>query len=169
MNKSDKHITLVGVDHMFQWDDDLVKTRELTEYLIKITNEFPIDLIGEEFSLDALPVSIKTTVSQKIAIRLNINHCFCDLDERMRDKIGYPTQVQLRNLYGIKSAIEGTEAHKIRKEYEKSFWHIREKYWLDQINNDIFKNILFICGYSHLESFKSLLIKNGYSVSTNKI
>lgn len=166
---TNKQIILVGVDHVFQWNDELPKADELTEYLIKITNKIPIDLIGEEFSIDAFPVNIKTTVPQKIAIKHNINHRFCDPDEQIRDKIGYPTQVQMRNKFGIKSAHEGTEEHRVRREYEKGFWHIREKYWLDQINDGISKNIIFICGYSHLKSFESLLKEKGYIVTAKII
>ncbi|KKR84826.1 MAG: hypothetical protein UU32_C0043G0002 [Candidatus Woesebacteria bacterium GW2011_GWB1_41_10] len=69
----------------------------------------------------------------------------------------------------LKSAIEGTEDHSRRKKYEKNYWPIREKYWLAQIHNIIAKNIIFICGFSHLESFKSILTENGYKVVAIKI
>lgn len=172
MRNLGKHVNLVTTDHAFQWNDTLSKASELRGCLTKIIKSYSIDLIGEEFSKEALkglPNNVEVTISQKIAKEFNIKHAFCDPDEKTRERIGYPTQKQLRDKFGIKSAIEGTEEYKRRKEYEKSFWDIREKYWLDQINNIITQNIIFICGSSHLESFKFILIKNGYNVTTRTI
>ncbi len=171
-HKFDKQAYLISVDHELQWNVKLLKTNRLRSLMIKIIEKSSIDLIGEEFSREAintLPNNVKKTISQKIANKFNIKHCFCDPDEKTRNIIGYPTQVKLRNMFGFKSAIEGTEEYNTRKKYEKSFFHIREKYWLEQINNLYVHNIIFICGFDHLENFKSILFRNGYITSTETL
>ncbi len=167
-----KYVNLIAVDHASQWNETLSKKSELRGYLNKIIESCSVDLIGEEFSIEALqglPNSTEATIPQKVAKEFHIRHEFCDPDEKTRERIGYPSQKQLRVKFGLKSAIEGTKEHSRRKEYEKCFWPIREKYWLAQIHNIIAKNIIFICGSSHLESFKSILTENRYRVTTTKI
>lgn len=160
-----KQVYLVPIQHEFQWNERLSGTNDLSSKLNELVNKFPIDFVGEEFSTEALNSPEDSTIPQKIAKQFNIRHSLCDPNTTTRKKIGYPTQSELRSRFGIKSAIVGTKEYETRKNYEKKFYYIREKYWLDQINKVSVKNIIFICGNEHTENFTALLIKNGYHVS----
>ena len=172
MNKLSKQIYLLPVKHEFQWDNGLLKTNELNILITKIIDKTSIDLIGEEFSNEALrglPNNTEATIAQIIAKKLNVKHEFCDPDTDMRIRIRYPTKEQMIKKFGLKSSLEGTSEYKKRKEYEKTFWPVREKYWLDKIQNTNARNIIFLCGSSHFQSFKSLLTENKYIVKVIKI
>lgn len=162
-------IYIVGTDHLTQWGDKSPKAAILASCLIKELNSSKIDFIGEEFSIESFLPSDNLTISQKVAKQFNIKHSFCDPNDKIRGKFGYPTQVQLRDKFGFRSAFLDTEEYKARKEYEKDFWYIREKYWLDKINSISAKNIIFVCGYNHIDGFSKLLIKNGYCVRAVRV
>ena len=173
MSQSDlKKIHLVGTDHEAQWDIRDIKATKLYARLAIKIKESKIDLIGEEFFEGLLlkqPIKVEETTAQRISNKYNVKHAFCEPDENTRKELGVLTQKQLRKKFGTRSAIEGTNEHAIRKEFEKSFWPIKEGYWLNQINKTNCKNIIFICGASHLKSFGDLLTGNGNAVTVDEL
>lgn len=159
---------LIGVNHSVQWNRDLLITVNYMQYLENQIKELNVDLVAEEFSEEALERNnTKNTSSDYVSKKiLNKNCILCDPDEKTRKMIGYPDKIQLNKKFGVRSTIEGTVEHKKRKEYERTFFPIREKYWLEQIKNSklSFERMIFICGSEHLNSFMSLLEKNNYDV-----
>ncbi|MDD5626445.1 MAG: hypothetical protein PHW01_00300 [Patescibacteria group bacterium] len=162
--KNHKQINLIGIDHKRQCLD---RNNSLKCLLVKIIKKYSADLICEGFSEEVLAANnIASTIPQRIAKELNLQCIFCDPDEQVRKEIGYPTQKELREKFGNKSAIMGTEEYEKRMDYIKKFWPIRESYWLNKFKNNPAQSIIFICGSEHLKSFKSLLIKDAYKVSS---
>ncbi|MFA4819134.1 MAG: hypothetical protein WC621_04815 [Patescibacteria group bacterium] len=164
--KKFKEIYLVGANHAVQWNRSLSATIDYMQYLETQIKKFNIGLVAEEFSEEALRKNkVGHTTSDEVSKKLLLKNSFlCDPDEKTREKIGYPTQTQLRQRFGIKSAIEGTREYKARKEHEGTFWPVREGYWLDQIKN-FSQRMIFVCGSEHIKSFSSLLKQQGYTVS----
>lgn len=161
-------IYIIGVNHAVQWDHALPATVDYMQYLEKQIKRFNIDLVAEEFSEEALRwANADHTTSNQVSIKLlNKSSVLCDPDDRIREIVGYPTQAELEKKFGTRSVVNGTDEYKKRREYEKDFFPIREKYWLDQLKNlkHGFRKVIFICGSEHLTGFRALLEKNGYSV-----
>lgn len=161
-----KEIYLVGVNHAVQWNRSSPATVDYMQYLETQIKNLNIDLVAEEFSEEAVKRNkVKRTTSDEVSKKLLRKNSFlCDPDEKTREKIGYPTKAQLRQKFGVKSAIEGTKENKARKEHERTFWFVKERYWLDRIKN-FSQKMIFVCGSEHIKSFSSLLKQQGYVVS----
>jgi len=43
---------------------------------------------------------------------------------------------------------------------EKSYWGIRENYWLEKLTEHDFKKCIFLVGVDHISSFSALLDEN---------
>ena len=156
-------VYLIGVDHSVQWNRESKEAREFVSFLEKKISQLRPSLIAEEFSEQALKQNnVESTTVQDVAVRHEIKHIFCDPSDKEREEIGYPTKKQLRESFGIRSSIEGTKEHKKRNLHERAFWPLREKFWLDKIQKTKSARIIFICGSEHLESFRKLLLENGY-------
>ncbi len=133
-------IYLIGADHVIQHWGYLdsrkeVALREFQWYLEKIVHERDIGVIAEEFSESALNLSnTEVSSARKVAQALAIEHRFCD-----------PTSEE-RKVLNIKDDEQ------------------REREWLNCLQDLSQRNVLFICGSSHLQSFPQLLIKKGFEV-----
>ena len=133
-------IYLVGVDHVIQHEGYLdsrkkVALRKFQAYLKKIVCERDIRVIAEEFSEDALSGShTEVSSARKVAQALGIEHRFCD-----------PT-CQERKVRKIKTDRQ------------------REREWLNCLQDLSQRNVLFLCGSSHLQTFPKLLRKRGFEV-----
>ena len=131
-------IYLLGIDHQVQHAKHTQISMVFSIYLSKKVEEHNIQFIGEEWFSDLLVINgVKTTVPQDVAKEYNIEHLFCDPDVNERKAIGW---------------------------LSKKDDHLREMFWLDKIKIKTDKNIIFICGADHLESFSSLLNESGYGV-----
>jgi len=159
-------VHLIGVDHSVQWNRELNESREFIAFLEKQILQLNPSLIAEEFSEQALEWNnIEGTIARDVAVRNKVEHIFCDPSDKEREEIGYPTKKQLREKFGVRSSIEGTEEHKKRKLHEITFWPLREGFWLDKIKKTKSARIIFVCGSDHLKSFRKLLLQNNYSVA----
>ena len=133
-------IYLIGADHLIQHWGHLdsrkeVAVREFQRYLEKIVHERGIGVIAEELSESALNLSnTEVSSARKVAQALAIEHRFCD-----------PTSEE-RKVLNIKDDNQ------------------REWEWLNRLQDLSERNVLFICGSSHLQSFPQLLIGKGFEV-----
>ncbi len=133
-------IYLIGVNHVIQHWGHLDSAKEVAlcefqSYLEKIVHERHIEVIAEEFSESALNLSnTETSSARNVAQALGIEHRFCD-----------PTREE-RTVLNIKDDNQ------------------REWGWLNRLQDLSRTNVLFICGSSHLQSFRQLLIENGFEV-----
>lgn len=133
-------IYVIGVNHIIQhWgsldDRKQVALLEFESYLEKIAKERDIEVIAEEFNESALKKSKTETCSaRKVAQALGIEHRFVD-----------PTHEE-RTLLKIENDNQ------------------REREWLNRLQDLSERNVLFICGNSHLQSFSQLLTEKGFEV-----
>jgi hypothetical protein len=131
-----KVIYLIGIDHQVQHAKNIDIAKLFSSYLEKKVTDLNVDIIAEEWFEELLEMNnVTSTIPQDIAKKFKIKHIFCDPNKQERERIGWKT---------------------------KADNHLREKYWLDKIKNSSQKNIIFICGSEHLESFKKLIITEGY-------
>jgi hypothetical protein len=131
-------IYLLGVDHQVQHARQISLAKRFASYLSDNIEKLNIKFVGEEWSEDASKISnVKTTVPQDIAFKYNVQHRFCDPNEIDRKKIGWKSKQDDR---------------------------LREMFWLDKIKDKRNKEIIFICGVNHLESFSTLLNKDRFMV-----
>jgi hypothetical protein len=136
-------IYLIGVDHQVQHDGPtLISEREkaIAEFSIFLKSKakaLNITMLAEELNEDSLKGSrASESTVREIAKQLGLKHLFCD-----------PTRAQRKEL-GINKDID-----------------LRENYWLSGLEDyRTEKNILFVCGAGHLETFGQKLIKAGYQV-----
>ena len=168
-------IFLVGVDHLVQYNGPLLEAlrQEFKNFIIDTSRKLRIELIAEEFSLEALHEiysSTKATVHEA-ATMLGIDHRFCDPEEQQLRSLGIPyfaeVRDRVRRKYNITSKFILDE--KIRRTVEletgeiiRSYWHLREKFWYDCIKDAMGLNILFICGHEHVDRFRELLRVKGH-------
>ena len=133
-------IYLVGVDHRIQHEGYLdsrkkVALRKFRAYLKNIVCERGIRVIAEEFSEDALSRNhTEVSSARKVAQALGIEHRFCD-----------PTR----------------QERKVRKIMTD---RQREREWLNRLQEFSQRNVLFLCGSLHLQTFQKLLRKRGFEV-----
>lgn len=123
-------------------------------------------LVGEEYSEFALKKQRVDTgaehesITREMADTAKVQHRYCDPDQDARDKMGY--------VEGSTLALQFATGHDPTDYNERGFatevvkyWPLRERYWLDQLHDVLNKDIVFVCGDAHLESFGELLKKNG--------
>lgn len=156
-------IYLVGVNHEIQYKQktENKKAKEFGKYIFNVIKGNRISVIAEELSEEALKLNkCNESISRENSHKLKIEHKFCDPDTEERTKIGYPTIKQIKeelNLPKPKSVAEHKLQESLIKEKEKSYFPIRERFWLEKIKDRLKENILFICGDDHIESFSILL------------
>jgi exoribonuclease II len=106
---------------------------EFARYLESTARELVVTEIAEEFSEDALDKSNSTyCTAREVAAKLCIVHRFCDPTTEERRQHAVFTDVQ------------------------------REDFWLTRLSGSKEKDILFICGDDHIESFSNRLTMAGY-------
>lgn len=164
-------VYLIGVDHRAQWDRNLSLTMKYISYLKEQAQRVSPDLIAEEFSQEALEQpalkldNVTSTTTQDVAGQYGIKHEFCDWDGQIKEKLKIPSREKLKKQLGIRGPVfEGSEYDKQIKQEEKKYYHKKEEIWLKVIRDEKASNTIFVCGISHLKSFKVLLENNNYEV-----
>jgi hypothetical protein len=127
---------IVGVDHRIQWfpqspgPEWREKLEEFIAYIQCQCEENGLELVAEEFSECALSKNPAVDSTARLAAnRMKLPHLFCDPDHNERRILG------------------------IQNEED------REKEWLSRLLLSRKQRILFICGDSHVDSFKARLVK----------
>ena len=169
-------IYIVGVDHLVQYDGPVpeILRKEFKQYLEDSVKKYKITLIAEEFSRESLVdvYGAKECSARNAAGRCGIEHRFCDPEEKERGELGIPYYFDV--MESVKGRYNAREKliidNNLRKKVEdetrdivKSYWHIRERFWVDRIIDRIEENILFICGHEHAERLSKLLDGMGYT------
>lgn len=157
-------IYIFGVNHQFQWDDKLELSGEFKRSILDIIDTKRIELIGEEFSIEACRRNnITNSVLYEIAVKKSIKHVYCDPNTKERKKLGIPTSQEIRGVlsYKVNDIQSYKEFERMSEKEEKKYWCIREKEWLNRIRRGIHNksNILIIIGNDHVDSFADLLKK----------
>ena len=133
-------IFLVGVDHIIQHEGFMFAQKRgaidnFTAYLAQQIQERGITFVGEEFSEFLLHGNnVSISTVQAVAQDLHVEHRFCDPSPEERQTLGIEDDDQ------------------------------REEYWLQRINDRLDRNMLFVCGDSHVGTFQSRLEAIGAQV-----
>jgi hypothetical protein len=137
-------LCLIGVRHDIQFDPaphiaKVVRDKRglFKAYVLEVIEKFGIAVLAEEFNDDGKRLwRVSETTLEQIAKNKGIEHRFCD-----------PT------------AVEREE-----NEIEKSDSDKREQFWLTRIQDCKDKNVLFVCGDDHFDSFSKKLNAAGFDV-----
>jgi hypothetical protein len=127
-----------------------------------------IELIAEEFSLEACELSgVSASICAEYAVRNGLQHLYCDPTLEERIQLGIPSQkelvTQVKAELGVK-IIVGSEHNAYYDRVAAKYHPIREGFWLDKLSPYAERNILFICGSDHVESFSALLKASSWQV-----
>lgn len=171
---------LVGVDHSVQTQvtgfTDTPAQEEFRACLECAIQEYKPELIGEEFSDDALRVVRKFSkqpvelLTKKIAEAAGVRHRLCDTDLATKARLGYQGQDGWGLLLeALPDSIEHSELQclKFALEIYKDF-PLREQHWLNRLKDSFCKEVIFVCGDGHIETFGRRLTEQGVSTTIVK-
>ena len=156
-------------DHNIQHDGngsaDVRLRNKFSDFLKKKILDLNIVLMAEEFNEDALKMSKGSNSTVKnITEELKIQHRFCEpsIEERKLKNIHSPSEILSKKLsIKIERRLNESEQKIFYKEREKSF-AAREEIWFEKIKDALDRNMIFVCGTSHIERFRSFLSDKGY-------
>lgn len=167
-------VYIIGVDHLVQYDGPIPGRlrEEFRDYLVMVSRTYGIDLLAEEFSVEALQdvYHAKIDTAREAAEILGIQHRFCDPEEHDMRTMGIPYFAEIMDRIkrerGITAPfiLDDSIRALVRREatdISKTYWHIRESFWYDRIAPDIDSTILFICGHEHTERFQTIVCAGG--------
>ncbi|MGH9436025.1 MAG: hypothetical protein ACRD06_08505 [Terriglobia bacterium] len=141
------------------------KRRVLAECLRKAISEAKPHLVAEEYSEESLKKwGQVSTIARDVAVEAQIEHRFCDPDTGQREEIGYKERPTLWCEI-VSNSSEGLSADEIDvKSYAVQiacYFPVREEFWLKQLGDISRKDVIFVCGENHVESFRELLERAG--------
>jgi len=167
-------IYLLGVDHIkSQWEYQNGSNKEFvspfTNILRRHIKGLKVTVIAEELNQESLDQQgVETSTAQKVAEEFCIKHIFCEPSAKERIKLVILSKEEIsrqllhKELWQIPD--DTVEQQLINKDHQKYFPK-RERFWLDKIMNLKEEIILFICGKSHVESFRKLLEEREFKVT----
>jgi hypothetical protein len=158
---------LIGVEHKVQSVPVTgVETPDHAEYqtcLEQAIRNYKPAAFGEEYSQDALNrASIREPqefFTRKVAEIAGVKHVLCDPDFKTKKTMGYQSRYCWSLLIAeLWERVPDSERDSLSSGLEIVFdIPIREQYWLNQLKPFLEKDIIFVCGDSHIESFAELL------------
>jgi len=171
-------IYLIGVDHIkSQWEYQNGSNKKFvsafTDILRRHVKKLEVTVIAEELNRECLDQQgVETSTAQKVAEEFCVKHVFCEPPVEERTKLGILSKEEIsrqlhdKELWQIPD--DSLEQQLINKDHQKYFPK-RERFWLDKIMNLKEEVILFICGKSHVESFRKLLEQHDIKVTVLSI
>jgi hypothetical protein len=141
-------VHLIGVgNHLFQHDADtsvqlaLDEREKFKKHVSVLIDKYDFALLAEEFSDEARRMAqASATMLQQFAKETGIKHRFCDPNSRERKEHGIG-----------------------KLDHDK-----RERYWIEQIKDYKDRKMLFVCAYSHFDSFAEKLTAAGFTVQRER-
>jgi len=134
-------------------------------------------LVAEELSEYALQKLSKEkgigqeSLTRTIAIGAGVAHRFCDPDDQARARIGYVegSSLIMGIALGDHDHLSNAEInHRAYSIEVGKYWPLREKFWLEQLEDTRDKDVVFVCGDAHIESFQALLKQAGIESTVQK-
>jgi len=165
-------IYIHGINHNTQHRGkgcDSEGASRLEKFVESLCGEKGISVVAEEFSKEACEISdVKDSVCYQISKRLPpLRHIYCDPISSERSELGIPSQAELveraKKELGVK-IIMGKESNDYVDRLRAQYHPIKENFWLIKLEPHKGKNVLFICGSGHIDSFTAMLIKDGWEV-----
>lgn len=159
-------VHIIGVHHNIQYKFLPQESQyfQFEAYLKVRVAEYGVTMIAEELSEEAMQsCEVKESIGQKVARELGIEHQLCDPTSEERKSLGIPSEAELKQRLGLGKFLKDDELRRLDAEKQK-YWPIRERFWLDRIRHAAGQAVLFICGDSHVDSFRWLLESEGLDV-----
>ena len=161
-------VVLVGTDHKFQRPLNGPTIDEVEQFRAMIQNlclQHNLAGIAEEMSLRALEENSCTeSVAQQVSGLLDLHHQFSDPPREERYKLGIRQDNDIRAEHMLDGwTREQIEADVLARGSVPSD-RIRERIWLQKIQELNVWPLLFICGANHFTPFIALLKANCISV-----
>jgi hypothetical protein len=135
----DAMIYLVGVDHQIQYRGSNMTpereeaTRAFKEFIVAKSKQLNVSLIAEEFNEDVVKRNHASSVTlMEVASQLGIDHRFSDPTVQQRKDLG------------------------IGKDLDR-----REEFWITSLKDALNRDIIFVCGAAHLNTFRKKLTAKG--------
>jgi len=160
---------LIGVEHGVQSVPVTgAETPNHTEYRVcleQAIHTYKPVVVGEEYSQDSLSRAEYVNrepqefFTRKIAEKARVKHLLCDPDLKTRLAMGYQSPFCWSQLISeLSEPVSQSECHLLSRGLEivKDI-PVREQYWVNQLKQFLGKDIIFVCGDSHVESFAELL------------
>ncbi len=170
-------IHVVGIDHLVQYRNGIVPAAvlaEFEEFISRCAGMYSAGLIAEEFSSDALELyGVDESTARSVAKSIGIHHLYCDPDAGERARLGIPCFADLRELAARILGVPRNgpqDPHSVKKvagaasDLDRSFWAIRERFWLRRLSGCGPTVALFICGHEHVSRFAELATEGGYAI-----
>ncbi len=120
-------------------------------------------LLAEEDHPDFLSEYGADSILKSIADSLGsrIGHRFVDPGRAEREELGYRSQRRISEICpSWPNGYVVARAHEIAHHFRK-----REGFWLQKLEDSLENDILFVCGWGHVESFRGLLTSKGVASS----
>ena len=174
-------IYLVGIsDHNKQHNGndcaDLFLRNKFSAFLKDKIKEYGIALLAEEFNEDCLKnskgnIATVRSVAEELKTKgIKLEHIFCEMSESERKRRGilspseiWSKKLDIKSYQGSSPNLNENQKNIFDKEIEKSFL-ARETFWFEKISDYFDRNILFVCGLDHVESFLLLLNSRHHKV-----
>lgn len=137
-----------------------------SQFLEEKVRQLGVVLIAEELSHEAIRKEERLrntqgdSTARQVATKTGVEHRFCDPNQLEREVLGIPSISEIRKKLRLRA---GEDEGKVEMEYRK-YWPKRERFWLSKIKDKIRQKLIFLCGVSHIQTFKSLLETEGCKV-----
>jgi len=158
-------ISIIGIRHNVQWQNDTNIARQYMTYLREVTLKLDAGVIAEEWSNDAPGTDSSNT--ERVSLELGVEYLAVDPSIQEREEMGLPMPNDIRKQLGFSNQ-ELTDAEE-KKFMIEQFKYVptREKFWLNRLNSVRKQNVIFICGEEHLGQYNPLRRK-GFEVTLEK-
>lgn len=156
-------VLIVGTSHDFQRATPNVSPDAIDafrDYLRQVVVTNDVVAIAEEMSSAALAENgLAQSVSQGIAAELGIAHDLADPSPEDRERLG----IQQRNQIQLAGFLDGEDPDEIEAKVRRSY-DIRENFWASRLAALARFPVVFICGASHVHTFREKLLTLGHDV-----
>ncbi len=113
--------------------------------------------VAEEMNTEALAESnCSTSIPQRLATSLTLQHRFCDPNRSERANLGILQENDIRVSAFLSDLSEADITSRVAESHQK-----RELYWLGQLRALNCWPVLFVCGADHVVSFCAHLEREG--------
>ncbi len=165
---------LIGVAHRVQaqkkGEELSADQKEFVKRLGDAIKAIKPVLVAEEFSEHALRKLSKDngtefeSVTRTVAESCGVEYRGCDPDDAARKKMGYVEGSDIALRLAMSDDGNGLSNAEINDrgfatEVAK-YWPLREAFWLDQLRDVLEREVVFVCGDAHIESFREVLKRN---------
>lgn len=154
-------VLIVGTNHEFQRATPNVSPDAIDafrDYLRCVVAANGVVVIAEEMSSAALAENgLAQSVAQGIAGELGIAHDLADPSPEDRGRLG----IQQRNEIELAGFFAGGDPNEIEARVRRSY-DIREDFWASRLAASDRFPVVFICGASHVYTFREKLLTLGH-------